>query len=69
MTTVHMLSSSKKGPPGPPTRVVVAHDMEFLVSHGRTINSDELKELDVHAAFEQKQEPICFHEGTDYCHH
>jgi hypothetical protein len=69
MATVHMLSSSKKGPPDPPTRVVVARDMEFLVSHGRVINSDKLKELDVHTAFEQKQEPICFHEGTDYCHH
>jgi len=64
-----MLSSSKKGPPNPPTRVVVAHDMEFLVSNGRAINSDELKELDVHIAFEQKQEPIYFYEGTDYCRH
>jgi hypothetical protein len=31
--------------------------MEFLVSHGRAINSVELKELDFHAAFEQKLEP------------
>jgi len=31
--------------------------MDFLVSHGRDINSGELKELDVLAAFEQKQEP------------
>jgi len=31
--------------------------MEFLISHGRAVNSEELKELDVHAAFEQKQEP------------
>lgn len=53
VATVHILSSSKKGPP----EWVVAHDMEFLVSHGRAINSEELKELYVHAAFEQKQEP------------
>jgi len=31
--------------------------MEFLVSHGRALNSEEVKQLDIHAAFEQKQEP------------
>ena len=41
----------------PPPRRVGARDIELLASHGRPINSEELKELDVHVAFEQKQEP------------
>lgn len=47
----------RKGHQIQPPEWVVAHDMDFLVSHGRDINSGELKELDVLAAFEQKQEP------------